>query len=247
MKNRDILLKKIHIGQWCLSPLQSRHLGTSYSSPNSHQLLHHMFLNLTDSLKSLPFQRWFEFWEKPEVAGHQIWAVGGLSHRGALMFCQKTLHETWCMSGHVVWWSCQSPVAHSCGLLNHLNSFHRGMFKFNTKFDADFLLYFLSYFECNSHTVHMLTQWHLLPLLTSTVKSSLFTHAHSSPLSLAASYISVMQTILVLLIMVGIIPERVCIHTNTHVYTYIYTYIYVCIYTHTYIIFAMNSEPTGRE
>ena len=33
-------------------------------------------------------------WEKPEVTGHQIWAVGGLSHLGNLMFCQKTLHET---------------------------------------------------------------------------------------------------------------------------------------------------------
>ena len=37
-----------------------------------------------------------------------------------------------------------------------------------------------------SHTVHMLTQQHLPPLLTSTVKSSLFTHVHSSPLFLAA-------------------------------------------------------------
>ena len=35
-------------------------------------------------------------------------------------------------------------------------------------------------------TVHMLTQWHLPPPLTRTVKVSLFTHAHSSPLSLAA-------------------------------------------------------------
>ena len=34
--------------------------------------------------------------------------------------------------------------------------------------------------------VHMLTQQCLPPPLTSTVKSSLFTHAHSSPLSLAA-------------------------------------------------------------
>ena len=32
----------------------------------------------------------------------------------------------------------------------------------------------------------MLTQWHLPPPLTSIVKSLLFTHAHSSPLSLAA-------------------------------------------------------------
>ena len=80
----------------------------------------------------------------------------------------------------------QSPVAHSCGLLNHLNSFHGGMFKCNTKLDADLLLYLLSHFECDSHTVHMLTQQRLQPPLTSTVKSSLFMHAHSSPLSLAA-------------------------------------------------------------
>ena len=60
------------------------------------------------------------------------------------------------------------------------------MFKLNTKFDADSLLYLLSHFECDDHTVHMLTQWHLPPLATSTVKSSLFTHVHSSPLSLAA-------------------------------------------------------------
>ena len=57
----------------------------------------------------------------------------------------------------------------------------------NTKFYADPLLYLLSHFQCDSQTVHMLTQWCLQPLLTSTVKSSLSTHAHSSPLSLAAS------------------------------------------------------------
>ena len=43
--------------------------------------------------------------------------------------------------------------------LNHPNSFQGGMFKLNTKFDADSLLYLLSHFECDSHTVHMLTQW----------------------------------------------------------------------------------------
>ena len=56
----------------------------------------------------------------------------------------------------------------------------------NTKSDADSLLYWLTHFECDGHTVHMLTQRFLPPPLTSTVKSSLFTHAHSSPLSLAA-------------------------------------------------------------
>ena len=78
-------------------------------------------------------------------------------------------------------------VAHSYGLWNHPNSFHGGMFKLNTTFDVvSFRCSTHSHFECDDHTVHMLTQWHLLPPLTSTVKSSLFTHVHSSPLSLAA-------------------------------------------------------------
>ena len=88
--------------------------------------------------------------------------------------------------GGLWWWSCQSLVAHSCSLRNHPNSFHWGMFKLNAKFDADLLLYSLSHFDCDGHTIHMLTQRHLLPPLSSTVKSSLFTHVHSSPLSLAA-------------------------------------------------------------
>ena len=52
--------------------------------------------------------------------------------------------------------------------------------------DADSLLYSLSHFECDGHTVHMLTQYHLPLRLTSTVKSSLFTNSPPSPLSLAA-------------------------------------------------------------
>ena len=134
----------------------------------------------------MPFKGDFYFWEKPEVAGNQIWAVAGLTHLSDLMFCQKALHKTWYMNRWFLWRSCQPPGAHSCALLNHLNSSCGGMFKLNAKFDADLMLYSLSHFECNSHTVHMLTQWHLLPPLTSTVKSSLLRHTHSSLLSLAA-------------------------------------------------------------
>ena len=67
-----------------------------------------------------------------------------------------------------------------------ITQFARGTFKLNAKFDADLLLYLLIHFECDGHTVHKLNQWRLSPPLTSTVKWSLFTHAHSSPLSLAA-------------------------------------------------------------
>ena len=102
------------------------------------------------------------------------------------MFCQKTLHEMWCMSGHVVVMKLSITICSYWSLLKYSNSLHRGMFKLNAEFDANSLLYSLSHFECDGHTVHMLTQWCLLPLLTSTVKSSLFTHTHSSPFFLAA-------------------------------------------------------------
>ena len=82
--------------------------------------------------------------------------------------------------------SCLSPVAHSCSLLNHLNSFHGGMSKHNRKIWCRFIALLAQSFWMLCHTVHMLTQWHLPPPLTSTVKLSLFAHVHSSPLSLAA-------------------------------------------------------------
>ena len=75
MKNRDIYWRRykiqetLYTGQWHLSPLQSRHLGTSHNSPDHYQLPHLFFLNLTNGLRSLPFQRWFQFLEKPESQG----------------------------------------------------------------------------------------------------------------------------------------------------------------------------------
>ena len=82
------------------------------------------------------------------------------------------------------------------------------MFKLNAKFDADSLLYLLSHFECDSHTVHMFTQWHLPPPLTSTVKSLLFTHVYSSSLSWLPGYIEATQTFLIILAVAGLFPDR---------------------------------------
>ena len=59
-------------------------------------------------------------------------------------------------------------------------------FKLNTKFDADLSIQLLCHFECDSHTVHMLTQQSLPSPLSTIVKLSLFTHVHSSQLSQAA-------------------------------------------------------------
>ena len=85
------------------------------------------------------------------------------------------------------------------------------MFKLNTKYDADSLLYLLSHFECDCHLVHMLTQQCLPPPLTSTVKLSLFTHAHSSPPPWLPGYLDVAQTILIILTMAGLFLDRPCI------------------------------------
>ena len=88
------------------------------------------------------------------------------------------------------------------------------MFKLNAKFDADLLLYSFSCFECDGHTVHMLTHQCLPPQLTSTVKSSLFTHAHSSPLPLSMpGYIDVTQTVLVILTMARLLLDRPHMHS----------------------------------
>ena len=151
-----------------------------------------------------------------------------------------------------LWWSCQSPVAHSFGLLNHLNSFHGGMFKLHTKFDADPLVYAFSHFQYDSHTVHMLTQWCLPPPLANTVKVSLFTYVHSSPLSLTARLHECVQTVHVILTMLGLFLDYiyiygppiaqvcVCVCMYIHIYKYevcvcVCVYIYIYIYTHIYI------------
>ena len=58
-------------------------------------------------------------------------------------------------------------------------------YKNKLKMDKTLKYKSFSHFEHDGHAVHMLIQWNLPPPLTSTVKSSLFTHVHSSPLSLA--------------------------------------------------------------
>ena len=106
------------------------------------------------------------------------------------------------------WWSCQSPVAQSCSLLNHPNHFRGGMFMLNAKFDGDLLIYSLSHFECDGHTVHMLTQRSLPPhwLIQWSCHCShmrIPVHCHWLP-----GYIGVMQTILIILSMAGLFPDR---------------------------------------
>ena len=60
------------------------------------------------------------------------------------------------------------------------------MFKLNIKFDADFLLYLLVILNVMATQYRGSLSGVLSPPLTSTVKSPLLTHVHSSPLSLTA-------------------------------------------------------------
>ena len=170
----------MYTGQWRLSPLQRRHFGTSQSSPNCHQLLHRIFLNLTNSLKVILVLGKARSCRAPSLGCRRVESPGwfDISPKNS---APDMMHEQACCHDEAA--NHQLPTAVAFW---SIWSFHRGMFKLNTKFDADSLLYSLSHFECNSYTVHMLTQWCLLPSLTSAVKSSLFIHAHSSPLSLAA-------------------------------------------------------------
>ena len=65
----------------------------------------------------------------------------------------------------------------------------------------------LAHFECDCHTVHMLTQWHLPPPMTSTVKPPLFIHTHPSiPVHSPwlPGYINIPETILIMLTMAGL-------------------------------------------
>ena len=207
MKNRNIYWRRnkiqetLYIGHWCLSIFQSRHLGASHSSPNRHQLPWCILLNLIDGLKSLPFQRRFWFWKESEVSGYQIWAIGGL-------FTKNLCIRYDARRGKLLWWSCQSPVAYSCRLLNHPNSFCGRMPKLNEKFDVGSLLYSLSHSECDGHTAHMLTQWCLLSPLTSTMKLSLSHTCVPVHCPWLPVYIDITQTIFIIVTVVGLFLDR---------------------------------------
>ena len=152
MKNRDIYWRRykiqetLFINQWCLSPMHSRHLGTSHSFPNCHQLFCHIFLNLIYGPKSLPLKSLSVILVWGEV---RIRRLPNLGCRGAESpgwfdvspknSAWKVMHEQMHCHNEAV--NHQLPLA-----MNHPNSFCRGMFKLNTKLDADSLLYSLSHF-----------------------------------------------------------------------------------------------------
>ena len=67
---------------------------------NRHQLTPWVFLNLNQQSEISSLSKVILVWEKPEVTGHQIWAIGGLSHLGDLMFHQKNARDVMYEQAH---------------------------------------------------------------------------------------------------------------------------------------------------
>ena len=146
MKNRDIYWRKykiqetLCIGQWHLSPLQTApwnltHLSQSPSAASSFFPESHQWSEISSLSKVILVLGKVRSLRAPNLG------CRGAESPGWFNVSSKnyTRHDAWASA--LLWWSCQSPVAHSCSLLNHLNSFRGEIFKLNAKFDADSLLY----------------------------------------------------------------------------------------------------------
>ena len=136
------LLKKVQetlcIGQWHLSPLQSRHLGTSHGSPSNSSAVQNILQNpLLGLLSAVPLHyleshQWSEIPSLSKV----ILVLGkarsrrapNLGWRGAESlgwFGVLPKHSAWHMMHEQTpcqWRSYQSPVAHCCGCFHHMAS-----------------------------------------------------------------------------------------------------------------------------
>ena len=124
-----------------------------------------------------------------------------------------------------------NTVAHSCGLLNHLNCFCRGMFKLNTKFDADLLLYSVilnamaTQCTCSLNSVYAPTDYYSEVILvhTSAFQSTLLgcqiTSMSPKLFSLYLQWLKFLWKDLIYLIHIYI---YVCVCDFTHIHDFTY-------------------------
>ena len=88
------------------------------------------------------------------------------------------------------------------------------MLKLDAKFDADSLLYSFSHFECDDHTVHVLTKRRLTVALLVQQRQHC-THMCITGHSIwLPNYIDVAQTVFLILIMAGSFPDSPRIHVH---------------------------------
>ena len=128
MKTRDSYWRRhkiqetLYVGQWCLSSFQSRHLGTSHSSPNCHQLPHCIFLKSHQWSEISSLSKVILVLGEAKSWGRQIWTVGGWVTWVIWCFLKTLCIRCDAWAGTLSWWSCQSPVSHS---LHHQVKFPR--------------------------------------------------------------------------------------------------------------------------
>ena len=214
MKNRYIhwrrykIQETLYIAQRHLSLLQSRHLGTSHSSPNRHQLPCHIFLNLITGLKISSLSKVIFILGK--ARSHRVPNLGCRGAESPERFdvlpknCMG--HDAW--AGTLLWWSCPSPVAHNVGLLSHLivsmeecSSLTHKLMQIHCSTGSGILNATATQCTCSLNSVycpHWLVQW-------SRHCSYMRIPVHSPWLP---GYIDVMQTILIVLTMAGLSPDR---------------------------------------
>ena len=215
MKNRDIYWRRykiqetLFINQWCLSPLQSRHLGTSHSSPSQPQVAPLYFLESHG-------------WSKISSLSKVILVLGkarsrrapNLGCRGAESpgwFDVSPKHSAWDMmheqascpneaANHqlpiaVVFWIILIASTEECSsLMQHLMQIHC--------YTRTVILNIMTtQYTCSLNGIygpHWLVQW-----------SHPCSHMHIPVLSpWLPGYTDVAQTILVILTMVGFFPNR---------------------------------------
>ena len=135
-KNRDIYWKRckiqetLYLGQWCLSPLQSRPVGTSQFSQSSSASLSY-FPEFHQGSETSPLSEVILVLGK--ARSHRVPNLGHSGAESPGWFDVLPKNSAW----HVMqeWAHCCDEAAisrcPSCGLLNHPDSFHGGMFKLN--------------------------------------------------------------------------------------------------------------------
>ena len=148
------------------------------------------------------------------------------------MFSAKKLCMRCDVWAGMLWWSCQSPVAHSWGLLNHPNSYHRecsslmqNWMKIRCSTCSVILNVTVTQYTCSLNGIycpHWLVQW-------SCHFSHLCIPVHSLWLP---GYMDVLQTILVILTMAGLFLNRPCFMC---VCVYLYTHMFICIHLYKHI------------
>ena len=218
MKNRDIYWRRYKIqetlcmGQWHLSSLQSRHLGTHTVLPItiSYPIIF-SWISLT-VWNLFPFKGDFSFGKSQKSQGAKYGLYGGWVTWMIWCFLKNlfTRCDAWA-SVLLSWWSWQSPVAHSCSLLNHLESFWGEMFKLNANLkqihcstDSFILNVMATQYTCSLNGIyhpHWLLQW-------SHHCSCRFIPVHYPWLP---GYINITQTILIKLTMAGLLLDTPCI------------------------------------